>query len=265
MTIRPLTVRYGSASKELIVFLAVRMLGSIVFLVFLAIGLAAAMWLLPLFISLGVLGAFLCLCTRLEDDPPTAQLGRDSLRFALGVMACIVVIPYVAIGIATLLGGATMVLTGVIGLAYLGYRSLWRGTARCARQATEDKPASAEFCSMDRDCAGYGGTDSGRTDNGFGETADTVSRRSLPTDPAAVSTDELCRAWRVSYLLLQEARAPSTLVQTVHLRRRYLDEFARRSPEGFRRWLLDDARAADDPSHYIRDQSGRSHGDDTDT
>jgi hypothetical protein len=192
---------------ELIVFLAVRILGSIVFLVFLTIGLVAATWLLPLFFSLGVLGAFLCLCTHLEDDhSPTAQLGRDSLRYALGVMACIVVISFVVIGIATLLGGATMVLTGVIGLAYLGYRGLWRGPARSAGQATEDKPASAEFCSMDRDCAGHGVTDRGRTDNHPAEATDTVSRRSLPADPAAVSTDELCRAWRVSYLLLQEAR-----------------------------------------------------------
>lgn len=74
--------------------------------------------------------------------------------------------------------------------------------------------------------------------------------------PRELTTEQLCRAWRTSFVLLDrtddsEAR---TLLSTV--RRRYLDELERRDPDGFERWMAAGARAASDPTRYI---SGTPH------
>jgi hypothetical protein len=51
-------------------------------------------------------------------------------------------------------------------------------------------------------------------------------------------------------------------------RRAYLDEMARRDPEGFHRWLDSGARAAGDPSRYLTwslpGDGAAGSGDDTD-
>lgn len=85
-----------------------------------------------------------------------------------------------------------------------------------------------------------------------------TSHTIMPEDPTALSIDALCRAWRLSYLLLNKARCPDELAHAVELRRRYLDELAHRDPDGFRRWLDDGARAASDPSRYLGRQSDPS-------
>jgi hypothetical protein len=82
------------------------------------------------------------------------------------------------------------------------------------------------------------------------------ARPLLPDDPTTLGLDELCRAWRLSYLLLENAHGPGELEHAARLRRQYLDELVRRHPEGFRRWIDDGARAAGDPSRYLR-PSGR--------
>ena len=63
---------------------------------------------------------------------------------------------------------------------------------------------------------------------------------------------ELIGAWRHSFLLLSTAAGdPFRLAQVSDQRRAYLDEMARRDPEGFQRWIDSGVRAAGDPSRYL--------------
>lgn len=231
-------------------FLTLRILGLIVVAVFVASGLAAASTFLPLLISLGVLAAFGALCVRQEDPRLAASpLGRSPLGLATGVAAGFVLVIYVVIGMAMLLGGAATALTAATVLAVLGYRRLQGSTP----QNGEHPEAGAGSSRTGVPIAAVGDV----TDPGSADTAATEAGVAglLKADPAVLSTAELCRAWRVSYLKLQNARVPEALEDAAELRRRYLDELARRQPEGFRRWLGDGARAASDPSRYIRPPS----------
>jgi hypothetical protein len=60
---------------------------------------------------------------------------------------------------------------------------------------------------------------------------------------------ELCRAWCASYLALQETESQRIVIVTE--RQRYLDEFARRNPEGMMAWLASGARAGASPGRYL--------------
>lgn len=69
---------------------------------------------------------------------------------------------------------------------------------------------------------------------------------------AEMTTDQLCRAWRRSWLdVLDRVRDPSPWGQLAELRRGYLEELARRDPGGVARWLASGARAGGDPSKFL--------------
>lgn len=72
----------------------------------------------------------------------------------------------------------------------------------------------------------------------------TNSTRDLPTD-------ELCLAWRRSYLQLQRAADERTRQQIIRARQECLDELERRDRPGFARWLASGARAGSDPRRYL--------------
>jgi len=67
----------------------------------------------------------------------------------------------------------------------------------------------------------------------------------------ALSTPQLCLAWRSSYLRLHRVTSSPATAQIVLVRQRMLDELERRDRAGFERWLSTGARAASDPSRYI--------------
>ena len=69
--------------------------------------------------------------------------------------------------------------------------------------------------------------------------------------PAAMDDEELCWAWRVSYVALQHAPSVPARLGAVQTRQQYLDELERRNPEGLTAWLYSGARAAGDPRPYI--------------
>ncbi|WP_410640716.1 hypothetical protein [Amycolatopsis sp. lyj-346] len=68
---------------------------------------------------------------------------------------------------------------------------------------------------------------------------------------AALSTDELCTAWRRSYFQLLVSHDAQVRRRLVQRRQDYLDEIERRDRSGFLRWLADDARAGGDPGPYL--------------
>lgn len=73
-----------------------------------------------------------------------------------------------------------------------------------------------------------------------------------PIAPArALPTEELCLAWRRSYLQLQRAADDHTRQQIIRARQAYLDELERRDGTGFTQWLAGGARAGSDPRRYF--------------
>jgi hypothetical protein len=218
--------------------------GLFVLAVSVAVGLAVAVAFLPLLIALGVLVGLGVLGFRGEGAttrPSVDQLcGRE--RLAMGIGVAVVVAGYATIGMITLLGAGGATLVGATALAGFGLRGLRRGPARRDRRAAR--------------AGGLPENSTSRPVTTLAGPRGMSARRLLPSDPAVLSIDDLCRAWRISFLLLQKARGPDELEHAARIRRSYLDELARRHPEGFRRWLDDGARAADDPSSYVRHRYG---------
>ena len=232
---------------------------------------------LPL-ICLGALVAFAVLGIRLEEQRKASGFCRGSARYAAAALVGIVVIPYAAVGMTTLLGVEPRRWPAPVRWPASGTAG-GGDSAPDAEQVAAGEPGSIEHeapgshstgsdsTSRDATSSDSRGTSSTSRDphatalpaQGFADAAaaNAPSRGWLPADPTGLSIDELCRAWRVSYLVLQNARAPEAAEQAVQLRCRDLDELSRRHPEGFRRWLDDGARAAGDPSRYVRGEPPR--------
>jgi hypothetical protein len=88
---------------------------------------------------------------------------------------------------------------------------------------------------------------------GGSTTAEAVPADPLPAASAvpALSTPEVCWAWRLSYLRVEHRDCPGYLLDDLAaLRRACLDELERRDPAAFHRWLPT-ARAAGDPARVF--------------
>jgi hypothetical protein len=84
----------------------------------------------------------------------------------------------------------------------------------------------------------------------------------LPRGPALRDLDdeELCLAWRRSFVRLYASDSVALRLAVVEARGDYLNELARRHPAQFDEWLNSGARAASDPSAYIRRSPRQRHG-----
>jgi hypothetical protein len=73
--------------------------------------------------------------------------------------------------------------------------------------------------------------------------------------PALIAADldleELCWAWRRSYVRLLRCRTAVETARVVAERQQCLDELERRNPEGLSSWLEAGARAAGDPTRFV--------------
>jgi hypothetical protein len=69
--------------------------------------------------------------------------------------------------------------------------------------------------------------------------------------PAGLSTAQLCLAWQHSYFALLDLAAGASATDLVHLREALLDEFERRDPAGFTRWIDADARPGSNPGRFV--------------
>jgi hypothetical protein len=83
----------------------------------------------------------------------------------------------------------------------------------------------------------------------------TVTR---PT-PATMTDQELCVAWRRSFVQLERARTSAEALPVVQLRARCLEELERRHPRAVRAWLASGTRASGDPTPFL--ETGPSVGD----
>ncbi|MEV0074730.1 hypothetical protein [Amycolatopsis sp. NPDC050768] len=73
-----------------------------------------------------------------------------------------------------------------------------------------------------------------------------------PVSVSSLSVEELCLAWRRSYVELEHVRDEESRYAVIAARQAYLDELERRDRQGFTRWLDSGARAAGDPSRFVR-------------
>lgn len=65
-----------------------------------------------------------------------------------------------------------------------------------------------------------------------------------------LSDEQLCRAWRRSFLVLERAD-PCLRLSVVELRAAYLDEMSRRHPRQLAAWMASGGRAASGPDKYF--------------
>lgn len=68
---------------------------------------------------------------------------------------------------------------------------------------------------------------------------------------AGLSDQELGAAWRRSYVLLERVTSPEERGPLVLLRQSYLDEFERRHPLTFAKWLETEPKATGDLTNYF--------------
>ena len=74
----------------------------------------------------------------------------------------------------------------------------------------------------------------------------------------AIDNLTLCRGWRESFALLNDARSMEDRLSVVQLRETYLDELYRRSPRGLAAWFASGPRASSNPLAFLTDQGSRA-------
>jgi hypothetical protein len=74
----------------------------------------------------------------------------------------------------------------------------------------------------------------------------------------AIDDRTLCRGWRDSFAMLNDARSMEDRLSVVQLRERYLDELCRRSPRGLAAWFASGPRASSNPLPFLTDQRSRA-------
>lgn len=79
----------------------------------------------------------------------------------------------------------------------------------------------------------------------------TIAAQQPPVIAGELSMQELCLAWRRSYVALLDLPPGPARCEIVRIRECLLDELERRDPDGFTRWLGTGARAGSDPGRYL--------------
>jgi hypothetical protein len=85
-----------------------------------------------------------------------------------------------------------------------------------------------------------------------------AAQPTVVVDLTDLSDEELCLAWRRSYIELQSCTTDLRRLEVVAQRRAYLDELERRAPDAFVEWLESGPRAAGDPAKFFNHRT--DHG-----
>jgi hypothetical protein len=93
------------------------------------------------------------------------------------------------------------------------------------------------------------------------EPAATTTQEPAPVPVSSMTDQELCRAFRRSFVLLSRTVSLPERLRLVSLRQAYLDEMSRRDPGGFQFWLESGARAASGPDKFLRRSPGPGEPD----
>jgi hypothetical protein len=85
-----------------------------------------------------------------------------------------------------------------------------------------------------------------------------AAQPTVVVDLTELSDEELCLAWRRSYIELQSCTTDQARLEVAARRRAYLDELERRKPDAFVEWLESGPRAAGDPAKFFNHRT--DHG-----
>ncbi len=77
-------------------------------------------------------------------------------------------------------------------------------------------------------------------------------------DPVDMSDQQLCLAWRASYIALRHTSCLADQLALTTLRAMYLVELEHRDPGGFAAWIASGARAASDPARFVHPPARRT-------
>jgi len=214
-------------------------------------GLALTFFAWGLAVSLGVAFAlamlsWIVLLVRLDEGEHARSLRHAGVAIVCGFSAC------AAIGSLLVLRWLAVVL--LVATTLMAPRLwLWLRTARArhtgrrlasshpAQSSRNDEPLSVPRARRPVD---------DRTD---------ATRAFEHVEPATLDDDQLCRAWRSSYVHLQAARSVAEYTQLAEQRREVLDELIRRHEAAVTRWLAAGARAASNPRRFLNAASEPRH------
>lgn len=181
---------------------------------------------------------FAGLAVWIADGPgKSVRAGRRALAAALLVTAS-----FGLVAVFDLAGGCVVLLLAGSAPAFTSLvRRLWprRQAAAAAAQGGAQAP---------------GHLSSPATAEASGEGQAAQARRRL----RAIDDRTLCRGWRDSFALLNDARSMDDRLSVVRLRESYLDELCRRSPRGLAAWFASGPRASSNPLRFLTDQGSRA-------
>jgi hypothetical protein len=78
-----------------------------------------------------------------------------------------------------------------------------------------------------------------------------IAETGVSVSASSLSNAELCHAWRASHRAMLMSHNPAVRSRIADARGRYLDEFQRRDPDGFERWMSADAAGSADPEGFL--------------
>jgi hypothetical protein len=193
-----------------------------------------------LFVMAALTGAVAAMVALSPDDPLRLPKGRWRRVGSWTVLAGAASVAVVGLG--SLVGGWTAAL--ILAVAVGASPSLARRWMEWLHgpDHPQSLPRSAEPSISD---------DSDGIDAISSETFRPEEIAHQPLDPGLLSDDALCLAWRASFSPLQRADTPAQRLRIVTARSAYLEELARRNPDGVAAWLASGARAAGNPARFV--------------
>jgi hypothetical protein len=78
-----------------------------------------------------------------------------------------------------------------------------------------------------------------------------IAETGVSVSASSLSNAELCHAWRASHRAMLMSHNPAVRSRIAAARGRYLDEFQRRDPDGFERWMSGEAAGSVDPERFL--------------
>jgi hypothetical protein len=207
-----------------------------------AAGLAAGFTTFPLlllaslFVTVGLLGALVVLPWLPKNGPWVKPLTIAAVLSGL--------LTWVCVGLAQIVGGATVALLVVLPLTAPATAGLWVFVAaQLGWQGPRLRARAAETAP--------------RGDVLVGAAGDAIAAPLVPLPeedlevPDLMTDLDLCDAWRSSFVALQRATSVDSLFRVVTVRALYLDELERRAGPALHAWIGSGARAAGDPRRFL--------------
>jgi hypothetical protein len=182
---------------------------------------------------------------RLEEAPERRRRARGGFPWRPAVLAAATTTTtLLAIsGMFAVMGSAAAPVMILIAIAIMGWALMrYRERGRARDGTTIDDVCHRSPLTFEAaDTAGWRNEGSDGFDDG----------PAIGDDVGALSDEELCLAWRRSFLLIEHLDDPRLSDHLARRRRGYLDELERRHPRQFAQWLASGARAASDPARFL--------------